>query len=396
MKILLTTLLLCITMLAETVTVSASVDGKGYKAKKKAKKVAQKKAIEKYILNKNKNINSDTLAEITKEYPEYILASTLNELEFEDGKTNTLYSIEVDDQLINKKLSTLGQSIQGLATNFIIIEEPLDLDTIDFFSDQDFVIYYNSLQQKIKEVINQKMNNNGFAISNIQDNKKLQHLKEKNQNLTGVYFNNRRGKYVKDKEFLKIIKKEYSSAIAIKYRVDFLTIVDSQIKATLSLKLDDIATNSSVSLGNMSYSIPMETFGFNSIKHSFSKAINNIVSLMLNDLSGKVSQIVEKRNNQPVVVTINLSSKRLAFKVKREVKKDASVSDIVIQNNKLKFYVKSGDAEEYLYDKLLPIIEDKLNMAVEDKFILINGKNITINTDGKNFNDNKIIRIIFI
>jgi hypothetical protein len=399
MKKLLITLIaifaLSVTISADTITVSASVDGKGYKAKKKAKKVAQKKAIEKYILNKNKNINSETLDKITSEYPEYVLASTLQELEYDNGKTNTLYQIEIDAQMVNKKLATLGQSIQGLATNFIIIEEPLNLDTIDFFSDQDFVIYYEALQQKIKEVINQKMNDNGFKILTIKDNKKLQAVKEREPNLTGVYFNNKRKKYVVDKEFMKVVKKEYSSAIAIKYRVDFLTIVDSKIIGTLSLKLDDIATNSSISLGNLSYSIPLGSFSYNSIQESFSLAVKNIVSLMLNDLNEKVSEMVETRNNQPVIVAINLKSKRLAFKIKREIKKESKVSDIVIQNNSLKFYVNNSDAEEFLYDKILPLVEDKLNITVDDKFILINGKNIIINTDGKEFND-KNIKLIFI
>ncbi|MCK5295023.1 MAG: hypothetical protein KAJ49_10240 [Arcobacteraceae bacterium] len=387
MKILLTTLLLCISILADTINVSVSVDGKGYKAKKKAKKLAEKKAIQKYILNSNKNITDDIVSSVTDEYPEYILASTLQEMERDGKKSNFLYQVEVEAQLINKKLASLGQSIQGLSTNFIVVEEPLNLENIEFFSDQDFVIYYKILQQNIADIISSKMDDNGFKVSNIDTSRY--------KNSTGVYFDNDRSKYVKDKKFLKGIKKEHSSAIAIKYKVEFLTIIGNDIKATLSLKLEDISTNSSVSLGKLSYTIPMDNFSMNSIKDSFSKAIKNIVSLMLNDLTTQVSQIVQARNNQPVIVSINLKSKKVAFKIKREIKKDPNVFDIVIQNNNLKFYVKSDDAEEFLYDKLLPVVEDKLNKEIKDKYILINGKNITLNTDGKDFN-NKNIRILFI
>ena len=394
MKLLLIALLLNIALIADTIIVSASVDGKGYKAKKKAKKEAKKKAIKKYILNNNKNISSDILDDISAEYPEYILSSTLQDINFENGRTDTIYEIEVDQQLINKKLASLGQKIQGLATDFIIIEEPLDLDTIDFFSKQDFIIYYKILQRNIHNIINKKMNDNGFSIKSL-DNNNFNKFKQIDPQLTGVYYSHKRSKFIKNKEFHTTVQKNYPNAIAIKYKVEFLTIINSSIKATLSLNLLDMATNNTMSIGMMSYTIPLDSFSFNEIKSSFSRAIRNITSLMINDLSDKVNQLIQKRNNQPITIAINLNSKRLAYKMKRELKKDNNHFDLVISNTNIKFFAKNPDTEAYLYEILLPLVEDILNVKIKDSYISIKGRNLIINTTGKEFKQ-KNIKIIFI
>ena len=134
----------------------------------------------------------------------------------------------------------------------------------------------------------------------------------------------------------------------------------------------------------------MQGSGFNSIKQSFSESIHNIVSLQLNEASDKISDMLETRNNQPVEVTINLTSRKLAYKIKKELKQQSTVSDIVSQNNSIKFHAKSDDPLEFFYEVLLPIFEDKLKISIDEKLLIINGKNIKIDTNGKK------IRTIFI
>jgi len=145
----------------------------------------------------------------------------------------------------------------------------------------------------------------------------------------------------------------------------------------------------------MSYTIPLDSFSFNEIKSSFSRAIRNITSLMINDLSDKVNQLIQKRNNQPITIAINLNSKRLAYKMKRELKKDNNHFDLVISNTNIKFFAKNPDTEAYLYEILLPLVEDILNVKIKDSYISIKGRNLIINTTGKEFKQ-KNIKIIFI
>lgn len=395
--LLISTLLSFSSLNAGTISVSATVEGKGFKAKKKAKALVQKEAAVSYALKKNKNIPKDKLEEFSNSYGEYIMFMTQNSIEYdrENKKTTVNYTVEIDDQIFNKKFNSLGLNVQGQTTKLIIIEEPLSLSNIDFFTNEDFVIYYKYLQNNIKDIINSKLNQYGFKVSDLTKDQRFNKFQKKSPNLLGVYYDYKRSQYVQDLDFISEVTTQYPDVIFVKYKLDFLTMNDGKIKAKLSMKLNDAEENNEISLGDLSYSIPLESSSFSSIMHSFSQSVKNIVSLLTNQLNEKVDEIIINKNNKPITYVVNLPDRRSAYKVKKVIGSMNEVFDLVVQANELIFFAK-GDRDEFLYTKALPSIEDILNKTISDKYININLRKVIINTDSKEFNNNLKLQILFI
>lgn len=377
---------------ADTEIVSVQSEHKGYKAKKELKKIAQKDAIKNYILKKNKNIDSEVIEKIQKESQKFILLTTLTQLDVEDSETYATYSVEIDNETINKTLSTYGQSIQGIATDIILAELPVDLNTIEHFSKQDFLIYYESLQETIKSTINRKLNSVGLNTVDLSKNKKFANHKN-----YGSYYDSSKKRYVTDKKFYKDILKEYPNAIVLKYKVDSFSIKNKTMQASLSFEIDDDIDEKSINLGKLDYAIHIDDLKYNSIKNGFSLAIENIVSLISNDVNEKLSTLIETRNNKPIQILVNVASKRVAYAIKKALKNNKNILEAVVSNKQLKLLAKNIELESLLYEDLLPAIEDKINSKIPDKYIEIhNGKKVVINSDSDTFSADKIIAILYI
>lgn len=383
---------------AGTITVSATVDGKGFKAKKTAKVLAQQEAVKNYAVLKNKDIPTDILNQLAESYSEYVMFTTQNQIDYnkELKKTTVNYTVEIDDQLFNKKIASMGLSVQGRSTKLVIIEEPLDIKNIDFFTDEDFVIYYPYLQQKIQETINSKLSDNGFKITRLEKEKKFESFKKRSKNLSGVYYDTQRSKYIQDRDFISQVIEEYPEVIFVKYRLEFLILADLKITAKISMKISDVEGNSDISLGDLSYSTPLFSMGYNSIINGFSQSVKNIISLLTNQVNEKVDEVIINKNNKPLTFIVNLPDRRSAFKTKEKLKTLNDVFNVVLQNNEIIFHAKKVDRDEFLYTKLLPAVEDVVNNTIPDRFIHIKSKKVIINTSGKEFNNDIQLQILYI
>ena len=383
---------------AGTITVSATVDGKGYKAKKKAKIAAQKEAIKNYTLSKNKNIPNDILEKLTNSYSEYIVFLTQNDISYDRSskKTTANYTVEIDDQLFNNKFNSFGLSVQGQSTKLVILEEPLDMRNIDFFTDEDFVIYYQTLQKSIKDIINSKLSSNGFKVTNLLGSKKFDKFKSRSESLLGVYYDYKSSRYVKDTSFVSTVIQEYPDVIFIKYRLEFLILADSKISAKISMKISDVEGNYNISLGDLSYSTPLSSTSYNAIRNGFLQSAKNIISLLTNELNEKVDEVIVNKNNKPITFVLSLPDRRSAFKVKSYLSSVNKVFDIVLQNKEIIFYANKIDRDEFLYTQILPSVEDILNKTISDGLIDIRSKKVIINASDKEFNNNSELQILFI
>lgn len=377
---------------ADAVIVSVATDLRGYKAKKVLKKTANEDAIKKYILKKNKNIDPEVISKLQQESNKYILMTTLDSLEASDDGTSAVYSVEVDNDTLNQILATYGQSIQGISTEIVLAELPVNLENIEYFSKQDFLIYYQSFEKKIKSTINRKLDESGLKTIDLSKNKNFSSYKT-----YGTYYDPSKNKYVVDQKFYRQVAKEYPNAIVMKYQINSFSIANQTLQASLSLEVDDELNEKSINLGSLEYSIHLDDFKYNTILNGFSKALENIVSLMSSDVNEKLSTIIETRNNMPTQIVINVASKRIAYAIKSALKSNENILESVVSNNQLKLLAKSIETEKLIYEDVLPVVEDKINGQIADKYInLDNRKKIIINGGGEEFDNNNIVAILYI
>jgi len=377
--------LLCAPSRAEIIVVSVTHKaGTRFKAKKGAEALAKKEAIRKYIKRINSSADPKVIEELASGYPKFVESVIQEEFSFQKGLVSASYSVEIDDERLNREAEKLGIPVQTRLIQLVILEEPpsrahIQLQEADFGL-AEFVSHYTDFQRRIRDAVIRKANQQGLKIKLLSDMRRFEPFKTKDRTLLGVYYDPDLSEFKIDTGLIRKIRKDLPGTIAIYYRINslYFTRKDRILKANISISLKKFDTNETKSLGSQGYAVKVAGYGYDAILDGFGTVAENATALLMNKANQKLNDLIMEASNRPTNVTIRLPSNRTLYRLKREISKRTKIMNVRVQDGILTFQVDAKiPPEEFVYESLFDAFEG-IGLSIRDEDVSINGREVQV------------------
>ncbi|PIE69483.1 MAG: hypothetical protein CSA21_02310 [Deltaproteobacteria bacterium] len=371
-----------------------------FKAKKQVKQRAGQEAVRSYVLRANPGIDKKSLQTLVASHAAFVKGKTQQDFTYERGKGRGTYKVTLDDAAINRRLEEMGvgvQSGQKARVVFVIMEEPPTKASMDLILDPEasdgvkklrglgpFVTFYPDFQRAIRDEITRKANQEGLKLQWLEMTPGMERYKKAQDDpLLGVHFDFDREDFIIDQQLMQAVRDHFAAenGIVYRYRIDSLYFdqIKRVLKAKLSISLLDLTTNEVKSVGAQEYATTLiEKVPSIALRDGLADVAGRAASLLMNDakkegrrMASMALQRQKRGSAQPGKVTIQLSSKRMLYKLKKQLA--SRVAGATMKGNVLVVDLPSGTSpDDFVFGDLYEILEN-FGLNIPEDHVRIQG-----------------------
>lgn len=418
MKKLLTMLcaLFCMALLADDagnviqVKVSVTAEKNTYSVKRELKNKAKKAAVRKYILRLDAQTPEKLIEEACNEYEKYVdevqkISEKWEPLDKNQGQLVGEYQVTLNLEDVNQWLKSKGFKHQA-GIELIIMEEPPSLGQMKmdkaFGNDIDgqkfFMQNYTTIQRRLRDAINEKVDTFGFDVKRLADNDQYEKFKSKDGTLVGVYFDVNSNSFAVDRDLLTAVKENNPDTLVLYYRIDALIFETAthNVRATVALNMKDLNTGVTKSVGAQSFEFKSRSTNqdgvIDDIAYCAEAAMNSLMNATgaaakLNSIAMSIKNAKDMPKG-PLKLIVNASAfdakirKRAMYTLKKELiaRKITSAENIRTTNTTLIATVDNPNITEgdALYMEHVSPILEAIGVELSDEKVNYDGNTVTI------------------
>lgn len=391
--------------------VKAAVTGyDGFALSKELKVQAKKTAIKKYLQRLNANLPEKLSNDLINEYDRFVDGDlvTLNEQKdpLPGGQVQLSgdYSVTLNLPKLNQFLENNGVKVQG-QLELIILEEPpalaqmkLDKAVGSGLDGRRFFIQnYTMFQRRVRDALIKKTGEMGFDVKLLEDNRLYDSFKNKDSNLSGVYFDVGNDEYAVNRDLLDAVRENNPDTLVLYYRIDALIYDQNskKVRATVALNLKNLATGVTKSIGTATMGSDITTSTPEGVIDDLAYCTDAAMVSLMNaeGAAAKINNIAQSMRSAaalpagPLKLIINASAfgknqKKIMYNIKNDLitKKLCAAENIRSTDTTLTATVDRGlvKTPDVLYfEHIVPILEAN-GVTLDDDHVVYSPDSLTI------------------